>query len=361
MGGINMKKIRVGIIGTGGISRQHLQAYQKLEHVEIIAACDINEEKVNAYAKRHNIEHVFTDYHEMLKLNELDAVSVTTWNNQHAPISIAAMRAGKDVLCEKPLAMNEEEAAKMLKVSKETNRLLMVGFVMRFDPKSTYVKEQIEKGELGSIYYAKAGYLRKWGNPGGWFCDKKRSAGGPVIDLGVHIIDLIRYVVGNPNPVSVTASTFKHLGLKPEMKGITKYCSSDYDSKNPYCDVEDGAVALIKFDNGLTLCLDTSWVLNIKEDHNYIDLCGDKAGLSILPQLEIYGEENQYYVNKQPLVNKASGEFDNIFNKEIAHFIECVQTGSPCINTAADGVMIMKIIDAIYKSADTGKEIMLNQ
>lgn len=354
-----MKKVKVGIIGAGGISELHIQGYYRLENVEIVAVCDLNEEKARDYAKKHNIPNVFIDYNEMLKMEELDAVSVTTWNNGHAPISIKALKAGKHVLCEKPLAINAEEAQKMVDTAKETGKLLMVGFVRRFENNANYIKGAIDNGELGKIYYAKTGYMRKWGNPGGWFCDEKRSGGGPIIDLGVHVIDLIRYITGKPQAVSVMASTFNQLGIKPDIKGISKYNASDYDPKHAFCDVEDAATALIRFDNDMTLSIETSWVLHTKEDNNYLMLYGDKAGVSMEPEIEFYKEQNHYFVEEKPLLGEEMNLFEVIFQREMAHFIDCIVNGSECRNPGEDGVEIMKIVDAIYESAQTGHEVKI--
>lgn len=350
-----MKNISVGIIGAGGISVFHTQAYQKLNNVNIIAVCDINEERAREYALKYNIHHVFTDYNEMLKLKELDAVSVTTWNNGHAHISIAALKAGKNVLCEKPLAMNAIEAQEIVDVAKQTGKLLMVGFVRRFEENVKLLKKSVEAGKLGKVYFVKTGYVRKWGNPGGWFSDKKRSGGGPVIDLGVHVIDLVRYVTGKPKAISVYASTFNYLGMKPNIKGMDKYNSLDYSEYN---DVEDAATALIKYDNGMTLSFETSWVLHTKESHNYLNIYGDKAGTQMEPKLEFYEEEDNFFTEKTPVIT-VNNNFENIFNSEIEHFIDCIGNGTSCINTGEDGVEIMKIIDAIYESARTGHEVIL--
>lgn len=351
-----MKKTKVAIIGTGSISHFHTAAYKKLPNVEIVAACDINEERVLEFSKTYDIPKVFTDYNEMLKLPEIDAVSVTTWNNSHAPASIAALKAGKHVLCEKPLALSTAEAQSMLEASKKTNKLLMVGFVRRFGGNTIALKELIEKDYFGDIYYAKAGCIRRWGNPGGWFSDNKRSGGGPVIDLGVHMIDLVRYLAGKPKAISVYASTFNKIGMKPGIKGVTKYCAKDYDTFN---DVEDCATALIRFDNGLTLAFETSWVQNIKEDSLYLDIFGDKAGAQMEPKLELYGDMNGYLTNFTPLIAPESYGFEHNFEEEIKHFIDCVENGTECINTAEDGLEIMKILEAIYESSRTGHEVII--
>lgn len=352
-----MKKIKVAIIGTGSISHFHASAYKKLLNVDIVAVCDINKDRAEEFAKKYDVPNVFTDYNELLSMGEIDAVSVTAWNNIHASASIAALKAGKDVLCEKPLALNTLEAEEMLKVSKETNKLLMVGFVRRFGSNAIALKEMVEKGELGDIYYAKTGCIRRWGNPGGWFSDKKRSGGGPVIDLGVHMIDLVRYISGKPKAISVSASTFNLLGMKPGVKGVSKYCAKDYDEFN---DVEDCATAFIRFDNGMTLTFETSWVQNIKQDHLYLDIFGNKAGAQLEPTVELYTDMNGYLTNSVPLISADSYGFDHNFDEEIKHFIDCVQNGTECINTAEDGVEIMKILDAIYESAESKHEVIIN-
>ena len=351
------KKIRVAIIGTGSISRLHINGYKKLQNVEVIAACDINKQRAIDFAKEFNIPNVFTDYHEMLKMKEIDAVSVTVWNNVHKDAAICAMENGKDVLCEKPLALNAAEAQEMVNVSKKTGKLLMVGFCKRFGENVSALKQMIDSGKFGKIYYAKTGYIRRWGNPGGWFSDSKRSGGGPVIDLGVHIIDVIRYLSGKPKAVSVMASTFNYMGMKPDIKGIQKYYSADYSEFN---DVEDCAAAFIRFDNGMSLLFETSWVQNIKQDETYIKIYGDKAGADLEPEFGIYGSKDDYLTNLKPEIDKDSYSFEHNFNEEIKHFINCVDGKAECKNPAEDGLEIMKIIDAMYESARCGHEVIIN-
>lgn len=351
-----MKKVKVAIIGTGSISNLHMRGYKNLENVEVVAVCDINKERVEKYAEKYSIPHTFTDYDEMLKMEEIDAVSVTAWNNVHAPASIAALKAGKHVLCEKPLALNAKEARDMLAASKESGKLLMVGFVRRFGENAKALKEFIDKGDLGKVYYAKTGCIRRWGNPGGWFSDKKRSGGGPVIDLGVHIIDLVRYAVGKPKAISVMASTFSHIGMKPGVKGIPKYYSADYSEYN---DVEDCATALVKFDNDMTLFFEASWVQNIKQDLLYLEIYGDKAGVQMEPELELYETKGDYLTRVKPIMNLDGSGFEHNFIEEIKHFVDCVGNGTPCLNPGEDGVELMKILDAIYKSAETGHEVII--
>lgn len=350
-----MKKIKVGIIGTGNISRCHLAGYKLLKNVEVYAACDINETRVKAYAKDNNIPHVFTDYNEMLKLEELDAVSVCTWNSVHAPATIAALRAGKHVLCEKPMALNTAEALEMERAAKESGKLLMIGFVRRFGNDAHVLQDFINAGMMGDIYYAKADYLRRAGAPGGWFTDKARSGGGPLIDLGVHVIDLTRFLMGKPHAVAATGYTFSKLGQRNNLKQNDAYRASD---AGQVFDVEDMAVAMIRFDNGAVLSLETSFSLNLEKDVGTIELFGTKSGAKLDPELKFYSEQNNYLVNVTPTCNTALS-FDGLFENEIRHFVGCVAEGGPCLSPAEDGVEIMRIIDAVYQSATTGKTVAI--
>jgi predicted dehydrogenase len=350
-----MEKLKVGIIGSGSISECHITGYNALENAELYAICDINAQRASDCAKKHAIKHVFTDYNEMLKLDELDAVSICTWNSLHAPAAIAALRAGKHVLCEKPMAINTKEALEMEKAAKEAGKLLMIGFVRRFGNDARVLKDFIDNGMMGDIYYAKASYLRRSGCPGGWFGDMKRSGGGPLIDLGVHVIDLVWFFMNKPEVVSVKGITFDRLGTRKNLKQEKAYVAAD---AGDISDVEDMAVAMIKFDNGAVLLVETSFSLNIKKDMGSIELFGSKSGAKLDPGLEFYTEMNNYLVDVTPAHDTALS-FNGLFENEIAHFVDCITKGTKCISPAEDGVEIMKIIDAAYESARIGKEVMI--
>lgn len=355
------KLLKIAVIGTGGISKNHLESYQKNPNVEIYALCDINKERVTKMAERFNVplERTFTDKDEMFKaLPEIDAVSVCTWNSAHAECSIAALNAGKHVLCEKPMAMNEEEAKLMKAAADKAGKLLMIGFVRRHGNDCLLVKDYADKGFFGDIYYAKATYLRRNGNPGGWFGDKSRSGGGPLIDLGVHVLDLVRYLMGNPKPVSVYGATFQKLFNRPNIKTSRGYTSVEA-GENDICDVEDLATALVRFDNGAVISLETSYSLNLKSGKGEIELFGTKGGAILKPEVEMFTELNDYMVNIDFPHNTALS-FDGLFENEINHYIDCILNGTPCIAPAQDGVDVMRILDSIYKSAETGHEIVLD-
>ena len=212
---------------------------------------------------------------------------------------------------------------------------------------------------LGDIYYAKATYLRRSGCPGGWFGDIRYSGGGPLIDLGVHVMDLVRYLAGCPKPVSAYGVTYNNLG--PDRASGAKsnlgYESNQTKSKYEF-NVEDFTSAMIRFDNGMTLTVEASFNLNIKQDRGDIELFGTKGGTKITDGAEFFTDMNGEFINITP-ASKSVFEFTPSFNAEIAHFIDCVQNGVPCRAPAEDGVILMKMIDAIYESARTGHEALI--
>ncbi len=350
------KKLKIGVIGNGGISGVHLRGYSLNPNVEIYALCDINEEAMNRRAKEYGVTRLFTDVHEMVKLPELDAVSVCTWNSAHAECAIAALNAGKHVLCEKPMALNEQQAKEMQEAAERNGKILMIGFVRRFGNDCAIMKDFIDKDFFGDIYYSKVTYLRRKGSPGGWFGDKSRSGGGPLIDLGVHVIDLARYLMGRPKPVSVYGATFNKLGDKKNIKDRADY-NSVGRSSNDIFDVEDLATAMIRFDNGSVLQVEASFTLN-GEGKGTLEFFGEKAGAKLDPELTIYTDMNDYMANVK-LTAPTALSFEGLFENEINHFVDCVMNGTPCRNPAEDGVMLMKILDGIYESARTGHEVIL--
>ncbi|MCX8052848.1 MAG: Gfo/Idh/MocA family oxidoreductase, partial [Armatimonadetes bacterium] len=208
--------IRVGIVGTG-IGRHHARGYQKCPDVEIRAFCDIDETRARRCAEEYGARDVYTDFREMMKDPEIDAVSVCTPNALHAPVTITAFEAGKHVICEKPLATNAADGRAMVEAGKKAGKIFMMAFNNRFRGDTQLLKKCIEAGELGEIYYAKTGWLRRKGIPGmgGWFTTKSMSGGGPLIDLGVHVLDLTLWLMGNPKPTYVLGSSYAKFG--PEM------------------------------------------------------------------------------------------------------------------------------------------------
>ncbi len=351
------EKLKVGIIGTGNISNEHIKSYMNNPNVELYAFCDINEEQLQKMGREYGVTRLFTDKKDLLALDEIDMVSVCTWNSAHAECSIAALNAGKHVLCEKPMATTVADALAMKEAAEKNKKLLMIGFVRRFGNDCNILRDFIGTDYFGELYYAKATYLRRDGNPGGWFGDKSRSGGGPLIDLGVHVIDLTRFLLGNPKPVSVYGATFQKLFDRKNLKGSQKYTSVS-KSDDDICDVEDLATALIRFENGAVLSVEASFSLNLKQDTGRIELFGTKGGAKLEPELEMYTEVNDYLADVT-LKAETALSFGGLFQNEIDHFVSCVQDNLPCRAPAGDGVEIMKILEAIYESAQTGHEVVL--
>ncbi len=346
------KKMRIGIIGTGGISHHHMRAYRLLsDRCEVVAACDIDEVKLKRYCDKYDIPAMYTDYNEMMAKEDLDCVSVCTWNSQHMPATVAALKGGANVLCEKPMAMNAAEAEIMKQTAEETGKLLQIGFCRRFGNDADVLKEMIDSGLFGELYYANVKNLRRSGCPGGWFGDKSRSGGGPLIDIGVHVIDLMRYLSGCPKPVAVFGATYNNLGPDRAKGGHVAWDTEVQEA--PYT-VEDFATAMVKFDNGLTLSLEASFNINIKEDYTNVELFGTKAGCRVDPSVEIYTQYGGRFVNIEPATKVA---IDGVYamDKEVEGFLDAVEGKAPCRATPEDGVLLMKIIDAVYESAKTGK------
>jgi predicted dehydrogenase len=350
-----MSKLHIGIIGAGSISDMHLQAYQKNDQAQIYAICDLNEERAQEKAEKYGAVRVYGDYRDLLADSAVDAVSICTWNNTHAEISIAALRAGKHVLVEKPLCLTVEEACRVQEAVRETGKVLLVGFVRRYDTNAQLMRRFIDNGDFGEIYYAKASSIRRLGNPGGWFADKERSGGGPLIDIGVHVIDLCWYLMGRPKVVSVSGNTYSKLGNRSHLKNLSFYKAADYDAT--LNSVEDMANAMIRFENGASLMVDVSFTLHAKQNETIVKLFGEKAGLELEPALAIVSEKYDTILNMVPQTDNKSLDVAAAFRNEVRHFIECCTTGKAPISPVEDGLEMMKILCGIYESAEKGQEI----
>jgi len=344
-----LEKLGIGIIGVG-IGHLHIQGYVKCPEAQVLAVCDVNEERARRVAAEFGIPHVFTDYEEMLELDDIDAVSVCTPNYLHAPITIAAFEAGKHIICEKPLAITPEEGEAMVAAGKRAGKLFMTAFNNRFRGDTQVLKKFVEQGELGEIYYAKTGWLRRRGIPGmgGWFTTKSKSGGGPLIDLGVHVLDLTLWLMGNPKAVTVTGSTYAKFGQYG--KGMGTWGTAEESGK---CDVEDLAAAFIRLNTGATVVLETSWASNVGRDVVYTTLMGTKGGADVDP-LRVYTEMHGALVDVTPSYPNQSGHL-----MEIKHFVDCIVNGKEPISTGEHGLEVTRILDAIYKSAEQGREIAL--
>jgi predicted dehydrogenase len=351
------KKLKIGVIGTGGIFHAlHSPVYLNHPEAELTAVCDIIQDKAQSYANVHGISNVYQDYRKLLEQSDIDAVDICTPNLIHSEITIAALKAGKHVLCEKPDAINSVEALKMAQAAEESGKLLMVMRNNRFRPASQFLKDFIEKGHMGEIYTGRCGWIRRRGIPGkgGWFTTKELSGGGPLIDLGVHFIDLAVWLMGNPKPMTVTGATY----TKFAESNIADSVHSGFgETKSTgIFDVEDLASGFIRFQNGASLQLEFSWASNIEEEMNFLELRGTKAGFSLRnSELKIFGEIEGVLCNIEPKLAQDSGGH----KANIEHFIKCIQGSAKPIFVPEQGVQMIKILSAIYESAESNREVVL--
>lgn len=358
-----MGKIKAAVIGAG-IGKFHLQGFQAHPKSEVVAICDLNRAAAEQVAADFGIPQVFDDHRQMLKALKLDAVSVCVPNKFHLPVVVDCLQAGANVLCEKPLARTAAEGQKMVDAAKAAKKLLMIQFNNRYRPEAALLKQFVDSGELGDLYFARAGWIRRNGIPGwgGWFTQKEMAGGGPLIDLAVHMLDLTMWLMGNPEPEVVLASTYSVFG--PQMEALGPWGTPNKKGK---FDVEDMACAMIKFAGGKTIMVEASWAQRIKREFVYSTLCGTKAGASLErvfgfdgvddsseDTLELFTQEHGVPVNRNLIVepDPAMGRIN-----AVKHFVDCLATGAQCCSPGTDGLRLMKILDAAYKSAATGKAV----
>ena len=353
-----MKKLRMAVIGCGGINRAaHWPGYEKMDNVELVACCDILPDRVKEYAQARNIPFYCTDYKDILKMDNVDAVDICTPNYLHSVIAVEALNAGKHVFCEKPDAVSVEEAEKMRAAAEKNGKVLMVMRNNRWRADAKFMKQYIESGKMGEIYAARCGWIRRRGIPGrgGWFTTKAQSGGGPLIDLGVHMIDLTMYLMGNPTPVSVTGCTYNKFANSEA--GADSVHSQFGDSvSDGIFDVEDLAMGFIKFDNGACLQIEFSWASNIEKENAFTELRGSKSGATLdWNGFKIFTEEFGKTVDYLPNVKDEMPQHA----ANIAHFVDVVLNGAEPDFVPQQGVNMIKILEALYKSAETGKEVLL--
>ena len=354
----NEPVLRIGSVGIGGMGNCHVGAHAANPRVKIVALCDLVPEKCQAAIERHKLDPdtpIYTDFREMIEKEQLDAVDIATPNYLHSTIAVAALNGGKHVFCEKPDSITVENVLAMKAAAEESGKVLMVMRNNRFVEASSFAKQFIEEGRMGEIYAGRCGRQRRRGIPGkgGWFTTKEESGGGPLIDLGVHMIDLAIWLMGNPTPVAVSGNTFRYFANSNTSDSVH---SKFGDAKNAGTfDVEDLAMGMIRFDNGAMLQIEFSWASNIKQENRFVELRGSKAGLTWKDEeLELYTEDLGKLVDIAPRFKSVSGHGMNL-----KHFIDVLEKGvEPCFKPQ-QGVDMVKILSAIYESAETGREVIL--
>ncbi|RLE99654.1 MAG: hypothetical protein DRJ63_04745 [Thermoprotei archaeon] len=335
------KKVGFAIIGAGGMGSFYTRILKELPEAEVVAVVDINESRARELARQYNIGEYYSDWHKVLEKDYVDAVAVCTPVKFHKEIAVVALESGKHVICEKPPAMNASEAEEMAEAAKRSKKILLYGFQWRFKASSRYVKRLVEKDYLGKIYRVRVHYLRKSIplGAGKWFIRKELAGGGILIDCGVHFIDLAYWLLGRPKPIEAFGVGYDYLGRQQfEEFGV-----------------EDTFIGMVFFENGTTLVIENAWMQNWREEHGFT-VYGTRGSASIYPSLEVYLDLEGNYSFVKPEVKEIEPTV-----LKLKHFIEATEKGYSDISPRPeDGVVVMKIIDALYESAVKRKSVEIS-
>ena len=357
------KTYRVAIIGCGGIANgKHMPSLAKLNNVEMVAFCDIVPERAEAAAAKYGAEgaKTYTDYKDVLADGSIDIVHVCTPNDSHAEISIAALEAGKHVMCEKPMAKTAADAARMVEAAKRTGKKLTIGYNNRFRADSQYLKQVCDNGELGEIYFAKAHAIRRRAVPTwGVFLDEEKQGGGPLIDIGTHALDLTLWMMNNYKPKVVLGTSYHKLSQRENAANAW----GPWDPKK--FTVEDSAFGMIVMENGATIILESSWALNTLDvDEAKCTLCGTEGGADMKGGLRINGEKNSRLFTTEVDLKAGGVAFyegaqESAPDLEMRRWIQAIEEDTDPVVTPEQAYVVSQILEAIYESARTGKAVYL--
>lgn len=352
---INRRKthFNVAVIGAGAIGQDHLASFKQHPAARVVALAEVSRKRGRETAERFGIPEVVTDYRELLARADIDVVSIALPNYLHARVALDALRAGKHVMLDKPMATNARDAAKLVAEAKKRGVLFMVGQNFRFNGDTQTAKQVIDTGALGEIYHAKTSWSRRAGIPriGSWFTQKRFAGGGCTYDIGVHALDRCLFLMGEFDAASVSGQTYAKFG--PRGLGNGGWGRSEIDKKATF-DVDDLSIALIKLKSGRTVLLETSWAAHGPlVDVNSTQLFGTDAGL-ILPPVQLFKQTRTGYTTQfvDPLPPPVN-------TNRMVHFVDCLLGNATPFIKPTESVAVQKILDAIYTSAATGREIRI--
>jgi predicted dehydrogenase len=348
--------LKVGVIGVGGIAHTHMPGWKASQHAEVVAGADINPQVLQDWGKRYEVSQLFPKVEDLLQDPDIDIVDICVPNMHHAPLAIAALQAGKHVICEKPLAPTPDEVRQLIAARDSAGKLLMTAQHFRFGGVSQAMKKEIDAGALGDIYHARSWMLRRNAFiPTAGFVRKSLSGGGPCIDIGVHVLDLTLWLMGHPKPVAVTGVARAELAHRPGAFSAWHPAPIPADF-----DVEDFAVGFVRFENGATLVIEVSWLL-------HHDTMGEDM------QIWLYGTEGGAHWPKAEFLstNYATRQLYNQTIKmtrdalephaqECVEFARAVAEGAPSPVPPEQSLLVMSILDGIYRSQREGREIRID-
>lgn len=355
---------KIGIIGCGGIANgKHMPSLKKQKNASMIAFCDIEVDRAEQAAAQYGAEgaKVYSDYHELLQDPSIDVIHVCTPNDSHAVITVAALEAGKHVMCEKPIAKTAAEAKLMVETARRTGKKLTIGYNNRFRTDSQHLKKVCENGELGEIYYAKAHAIRRRAVPTwGVFLDEEKQGGGPLIDIGTHALDLTLWMMDNYKPKVVLGTAYHKLSQ-------TENAANAWGPWDPAkFTVEDSAFGMIVMENGATIMLESSWALNSLEvDEAKCTLCGTEGGADMKGGLRLNGEQHsRLFTTEVELQSGGVAFYDGASEEgpdlEMKLWLKAIEDNTEPVVTPEQAYVVSQILEAIYESSRTGKAIYLN-
>jgi predicted dehydrogenase len=331
-------KTRIAVVGAGHVAQvAHIPAYRANPDVELVAVVDEDPVKARRIKEQAGFKTWYEDFNTMLRKADVDAVDICTPNYLHAPMGIAALRSGRDVLCEKPLARNAAEAQRMVDTAEENGRILMVAMNNRFREDAQVLQKFIAGKELGDVNVVKAGWLRRatdW-KERAWFTERGKAGGGALLDLGTPLVDLSIWISGLKKITGVSCSVFGKKGKDG---------------------VEDSACAMVRFAGGACLMLEVNWNLRDPRDVVYMQVYGSK-GAGVLTPLQVHKSMRGVLVNVTPTLGKQKNYYKESYQAEIDHFIQCVRKQRSPLTSGKEAVDILRVMDAMYESASSGREV----
>ncbi|MBQ7652078.1 MAG: Gfo/Idh/MocA family oxidoreductase [Victivallales bacterium] len=348
------RKLRWAFIGCGGICTTHIEAIKKIPEIEIVAGCDIKPERLTLMKEKYGINAVYEKWDDMLAEIKPDVVDVCTPNGVHKPACIAASNAGCHVITEKPMAMTPAECQEMIDAAKANNKLLAVGFQFRYHPFSEFFVRAREAGDIGDIMFVKCQALRRRGIPNwGVFGQKALQGGGPMIDIGVHIMESAHYCMGSPRPIAASGNIWTYIGDKPS-EVLSYWPNWDWKTFT----VEDLAIGQIRFDTGAIMQVESSFSAHIEKDVFNFQIMGTKGGYN-------WETSTLYTDHAGTMVNSKaswlpSADFGELFVKKLQNFADGCLLGTPLRAPGEAGMAVQKMIDGIYRSAEAGHEVTID-
>ncbi|MEO8429847.1 MAG: Gfo/Idh/MocA family oxidoreductase [Verrucomicrobiota bacterium] len=349
------ERLRCAVIGAGAIGLDHLASLARCPRATTVAIAESSQERGKEANSLFRIPRTYADYEELLEQPDIDAVTIALPNYLHAKVAIQALQARKHVLLEKPMATNARDAAKIIEVAKKMKRIVMVAQNFRFDRHTQIAKVFVERGDLGEIYHARCFWHRRSGIPriGSWFTQKNFAGGGCTYDIGVHMLDTTLHLLGDFNVGSISGQTYAKFG--PRGLGEMSWGKSEINPLKPF-DVDDSSVALIKLKAGRTIVFESSWAgHHAPENREYgLDLLGTEAGLSLFPARLFRNGSHGYesiYLNLPKLPHPED---------RVHHFVSCVLDGKMPLVPLEESLQVQRVLDAIYTSSATGKEVKLS-